>query len=289
MRFRSFDALGVFSAVANHLSITAAARELNLSKASVSYRIRKLEDELGFPLFERQRQRLHITPRGETLWRSTQLALGQLDRDIRRLQERETDLITIGVLTYFFSRWLSSRLMTFMEEHPDIAVRVEPITDVVDLAKSGVDVAICWGVGDVEGFANTPLFRCPARPTANVEITRRTRENGLEQAWKEIPLLSDSSGSTGWQEWHQNAGYDFQPTQNRLIIPDSNDRVQAVIDGQGIALWDDLVRSELESGELYYLSDIAIEEAGYFLVDVTNRNPRSAVIQKFSDWICDQD
>ena len=79
MRFRSFDSLSVFSAVANHLSITAAARELNLSKASVSYRIRKLEDELGFPLFERQRQRLHITTKGETLWRSTQLAFGQLD------------------------------------------------------------------------------------------------------------------------------------------------------------------------------------------------------------------
>ena len=105
---------------------------------------------------------------------------------------------------------------------------------------------------------------------------------------KEIPLLSDSSGSTGWQEWHQNAGYEFQPTQNRLIIPDSNDRVQAVIDGQGIALWDDLVRSELESGDLCYLSDIAIEEAGYFLLYLANRNQRSAVIQKFSDWICDQ-
>ena len=274
--------------VARRLSVTGAARELNLSKASVSYQIRKLEDQLGFCLFERQRQRIHLTSKGEALLSSTQLHLGQLDRDIRQLQERDTDLITIGVLTYFFSRWLSSRLMDFMHQHPDIAIRVEPITDVADLAKSGVDVAICWGVGDVEGFGNTLLFRCPARPTANIEITRRVREIGLKRALKEIPLLSDSSGSTGWQEWHQNAGYEFQPTQNRLIIPDSNDRVQAVIDGQGIALWDDLVRSELESGELCYLSDIAIEEAGYFLLYLVNRNQRSAVIQKFSDWICDQ-
>lgn len=274
--------------VARCLSVTDAARELSLSKASVSYQIRKLEDQLGFCLFERQRQRIHLTSKGEALLNSTQLHLGQLDRDIRQLQERDTGLITIGVLTYFFSRWLSSRLMDFMQQHPDIAIRVEPITDVADLAKSGVDVAICWGVGDVEGFGNTLLFRCPARPTANIEITRRVREIGLKRALKEIPLLSDSSGSAGWQEWHQNAGYEFQPTQNRLIIPDSNDRVQAVIDGQGIALWDDLVRSELESGELCYLSDIAIEEAGYFLLHLANQNQRSTVIQKFSDWICDQ-
>ncbi len=274
--------------VARCLSVTDAARELSLSKASVSYQIRKLEDQLGFCLFERQRQRIHLTSKGEALLNSTQLYLGQLDRDIKQLQERDTGLITIGVLTYFFSRWLSSRLMDFMHQHPDIAIRVEPITDVADLAKSGVDVAICWGVGDVEGFGNTLLFRCPARPTANIEITRRVREIGLKRALKEIPLLSDSSGSTGWQEWHKNAGYEFQPAQNRLIIPDSNDRVQAVIDGQGIALWDDLVRSELESGELCYLSDVAIEEAGYFLLYLANQNQRSAVIQKFSDWICDQ-
>ena len=65
-------------------------------------------------------------------------------------------------------------------------------------------------------------------------------------------------------------------------------RVQAVIDGQGIALWDDLVKRELESGELCYLSDITIEEAGYFLLYMGNQNQRSTVIQKFSDWICDQ-
>ena len=76
--------------------------------------------------------------------------------------------------------------------------------------------------------------------------------------------------------------------QNRPIIPDSNDRLQAVIDDQGIALWDELMSSKLESGELCYLSDIAIEEAGYFLLYLANQNQRSTVIQKFSDWICDQ-
>ena len=56
MPFRSYDTLRVFTVVARHESVTAAAQELNLSKASVSYQIRKLEDELGFTVFDRKGQ-----------------------------------------------------------------------------------------------------------------------------------------------------------------------------------------------------------------------------------------
>lgn len=288
MPFRSYDALRIFAAVAQHQSITAAAAELNLSKGSVSYQIRKLEDDLGFRLFERQRQRLSITARGEKLWRSSQLALGQLDRDIRELQREEPDRITIGALTYFFSRWLSSRLMAFMEANPNIAVRVEPITGIADLGSSDIDVAICWGSGEWTDFEHELLFECPARPTANASVAARVREIGLERGLVEIPLLSDSSGSTGWREWHVRAGLDYRPMHNRLVIPDSNDRVQAVIDGQGIALWDSLVQHELDSEELCYLSEVALEDAGYYLVYTAPAGERSDVVATFADWISQQ-
>ena len=284
MSFRSYDALRIFLTVARHRSISAAALGLNLSKASVSYQIRKLEDDLGFRLFERQRQRLHITAKGEKLMHSAQLALGQLDRDIRQLQETP-NLITIGALTYFFSRWLSSRLMSFMEANPSIAVRVEPITGIDDLAQSDIDVAICWGMGEWTGFEHSLLFECPARPTANASITSRVEKIGLQRALREIPLLADSSGSTGWQQWHRLAGLDYQPMQNRLVIPDSNDRVQAVIDGQGIALWDALIQNELDSGELFYLSDIPLDDAGYYLLYREQDAERSDAVQIFVNWI----
>jgi LysR family glycine cleavage system transcriptional activator len=285
MIFRSFDTLRIFTTVARHQSITVAAAELNLSKGSVSYQLRKLENELGFKLFERKRQRLVITLRGEKLWRSSELALGQLQREIRELQRDDPDLITIGSLTYFFSRWLSSRLMTFMEANPNIAVRVEPITGIDDIGQSDIDVAICWGSGEWEDTEHELLFECPARPTANAAVAARVGEMGLERALVEIPLLADSSGSSGWREWHARAGIDYQPMHNRLVIPDSNDRVQAVIDGQGIALWDSLVQNELDSGELCYLSDIALDSAGYYLHYTIPATERGEVTSIFTDWV----
>ena len=121
------------------------------------------------------------------------------------------------------------------------------------------------GVVENGAISNTTFFS-NARPTANAVVAAKVRKIGLERALAEIPLLVDSSGSTGWREWHRRAGLEYRPMHNRLVISDSNDRVQAVIDGQGIALWDALVQNELDSGELCYLSDVALDTVGYYLV-----------------------
>ena len=129
------------------------------------------------------------------------------------------------------------------------------------------------------------LDRSPARPTANATVAARVREIGLERALVEIPLLADNSGSAGWRKWHNRAGLEYRPIHNRLVIPDSSDRVQAVIDGQGIALWDELVQVELDSGELHYLSEVTLDIAGYYLVYTAPAARRSPVVTTFADWI----
>ena len=68
MKFRSFDSFRVFEKVAQLESITLAAEALNLSKSAISYQITKLEDELGFLLFERVNSRLVLTTKGRRLW-----------------------------------------------------------------------------------------------------------------------------------------------------------------------------------------------------------------------------
>lgn len=59
--------LEVFRAIAEEGSITAAATRLHRVPSNVSTRLRQLEDELGCPLFRREKLRLHITDSGRTL------------------------------------------------------------------------------------------------------------------------------------------------------------------------------------------------------------------------------
>ena len=75
-----------------------------------------------------------------------------------------------------------------------------------------------------------------------------------------------------------------RPTRDDLVVPDPNVRVQAVIDGQGVALNDALVASELSSGQLFQISPVELSDYGYYLAYPrgTLSNP---ALQAFRDWI----
>ncbi|RVT87157.1 LysR family transcriptional regulator [Rhodobacteraceae bacterium CCMM004] len=60
----NYHHLRLFRAVAHDGNLTRAAERLNLSQSAVSVQIRKLEEQLGHPLFERRARQLHLTEAG---------------------------------------------------------------------------------------------------------------------------------------------------------------------------------------------------------------------------------
>ena len=283
MRFRSYDSLKIFDTVARSLSMTKAADEVHQSKGSISYQVGKLEADLGFRLFERAHATLELTEEGRRLWHVSQTALSQIDREIEDLRGTTSGAVTIGALTYFSSRWLSPRLTRFFEANPGISLRIEPLNSVDMMRSLKIDMAVLWGIGGWEGHKSELLLSLPAVPTANRVLAEQVKQLGLAEAVRQLPLLGDSSGDAGWRAWHKAAGLPYAPSLASLTIPDSNSRVQAVVDGQGIALWDDLVASEFGNGTLVRLSDVRVENAGYFLVFTDQ--PMSQSAEAFLDWL----
>ena len=212
---RSYHSLRFFDAVARHMSISAAALELNQSKGSVSYQIGKLEDELGFKLFERAHARLALTEEGRRLWHVSESALRQIDREIDELRGGSAEAVTVGALTYFSSRWLSQRLTRFFEAHPGISLRIEPLSSIESLRSVSVDLAILWGIGGWPDVRHELLLPCPAVPTANAAMAESIREIGISHALRSLPLLGDSSGEEGWKAWHKSAGLQYRPSRSR--------------------------------------------------------------------------
>ncbi len=284
MRFRALDTLAVFDVVARHSSFTAAADELSLTKGAISYQIKRLERELGFEVFTRLPGGIALTEKGKKLWSAAQTALNGLQQEIAALREASPGRITIGMSTYFASRWLSPRLMIFMSDHPRIGLRIQPLIDLIDVRTENIDMAIRWGKGQWTDMEMKLLFTCPAMPTAGAEISRRIEHNGLETVLPDLTLLHDREGSEAWLDWHNAAGLPYRSTRDGLVVPDPNVRVQAVIDGQGLALNDSLVAAELSTGRLFKVSTVELSHYGYYLAYPGGalNNPG---LRAFHDWI----
>lgn len=284
MRFHSYDALRLFDVAARRMSLTAAAEELNVTKGAVSYRIRRLEADLGFALFDRGPRGVTLTPRGQRLRQAARAAFESLDREIEELRDGDAGRITVGLATYVASRWLSPRLMTFISAHPRIGLRLQPMTDLTDLRAAGIDMAIRWGKGDWTDARIEPLLPCPAFPVGGAGVASLVAREGLAAVLPEVPLLHDRDDSTAWEEWHRAAGLAYRPARRALVIPDPNVRVQAVIDGQGIALNDALVAPEIAAGLLHPVSEVRLEDYGYFLAYPPGALADPA-LAAFRDWI----
>jgi DNA-binding transcriptional LysR family regulator len=284
MKFRSYDKLKIFNTVARHGSFSAASETLNLTKGAVSHQIRLLESELGFSLFHRLPRGVELTSTGQDLLTTSQAAFESIDHRITELRRIGSRTLTIGVTTYFASRWLSPRLMDFMRLHPDIRLSIQPMIDLLNLKNEGVDLTIRWGSGEWTDIEIEPLFNCPAWPSGNQQAYDLVQKKGIEKALESFTLLRDREDSHAWSYWHAAAAIPYWKRADTLIIPDPNVRVQAVIDGQGIALNDDLIEPEIQAGKLFRLSPIELKDYGYYLATPAGvtANPDAEV---FADWL----
>ena len=95
------DDLRCFEAGAVHLNFRAAARQVGLSPAAFSDRIRRLEDSLGTALFARSTRRVQITPAGERLLPQARKTLAEVQQCADLLREGGPAPYTLTIGTRF--------------------------------------------------------------------------------------------------------------------------------------------------------------------------------------------
>ena len=266
------------------MNFTVAGDVLHMSKGAVSYQISKLEDELGFKLFERRHTHISLTPQGETLWRAAEVNFRHLDTVICNLRGKPDGTLCVGAHSIFISRWLGPRLSDFTQNYPDIALRVEPINTKADLQNPILDMTVFWCDAETGKRLGTFLYPSRTVPLANFTVIKRAEEIGLKQIVSEVPLLPDASGMAGWKLWHTLAGIKYAPIHNPVHLPDANNRLQAVVSGNCIALLDELAKPELDADLLAPLSRIWLEGYGYYLIPSKSQRLSSAA-KGFQSWL----
>jgi DNA-binding transcriptional LysR family regulator len=140
--------LEAFRAVVDSRSVTAAAQALGITQPAVSGQIAKLEESVGFPLFERAGGRLKPTPEGLLFYAEASRVLGEVDRlaaTTAQIREGQSGRLVIASHPAAAISILPQLVAAFVAERPGVSVRlVSRHSDVVSqlLPTEGYDIGI---------------------------------------------------------------------------------------------------------------------------------------------------
>lgn len=164
-----FHQLRYFIATAEELSVTAAAKRLHLSQPALSRQILSLEEELGVPLFQRVKKRIHLTEAGRFFLDRGRQLLCDSETSIQQVREQfghGKRTIRLGFLTIFLDDIVAPAVRTLRKESPRISValfELSPKAQLDRLRDDELDLALLGNLGDEDRarFSVRSLMRSP--------------------------------------------------------------------------------------------------------------------------------
>lgn len=148
--------LEVFVSIAASGTVRAAADQLCVTQPAVSMALSELERQLGTPVFDRERGRLHLNPRGKELLPLAQEIIERLHDLARQSQPSPQELtghLRIGASNTIGNYLVGDLLGPFMRQHPLVALQVS-VENTDAIAAGLIDHTL--DVGAIEGPVNHP-------------------------------------------------------------------------------------------------------------------------------------
>ncbi len=140
--------LELFVRMADAGSLSAAARQSQVTPAAASAALKRIEVAFGARLIERSTRSMRLTAEGELLRDHARRALGDID-DARALlgagREALSGDIHLAAPSDLGRGALSTMLDLFMERHPDVRLTLYVSDTLQDLVRERVDLAVRYG------------------------------------------------------------------------------------------------------------------------------------------------
>lgn len=146
------DTLHAFEVAARAGSFTAAAGRLNLTHGAVSRQIAKLENWLGFKVFDRGARGVSLTIEGNRLFmRATEAFALIADNTDRWSEPRGAAVVRLSTIPSICGLWLIPRLAKLESGEPPLRIVLEVDLRQNDLTEEGIDLSVRCGRGGIPG------------------------------------------------------------------------------------------------------------------------------------------
>lgn len=270
------EAFRVFDAACRHMNFSRAGRELHITQAAVSRRIKGLEGHLGADLFIRRGKNLELTPPGERLFQRVRATLDYLEESLEPFRTGAGQTISIAASGSVSHLWLGRRLRDFGKANAGLSIRLLTSDSPSDLASENNDLVILYCLGEHPRWSLTPLLAEELAPVAAPDYLRSRQIDdpaALTPAdIARLNLIDYDRFNANWvsfRQWFDRLGVrsEARAAQPRFTFSTYLMAVDAAIRGDGVALGSlGLLQEALDDGRLVTLGTRSLRTGyGYYL------------------------
>ncbi|MDM0042895.1 LysR family transcriptional regulator [Variovorax dokdonensis] len=256
---KAFDSLRIFVTTQRKGSLSAAARSLSLSPATISRRISALEEELGVQLVDRTSRNLKMTEAGQAFLERAEVvleAMADAEQAARSSRQRPEGRLRVHSRTHIGLRVLAPLLPRFAKQYPDIRIELDLSEHPVNLVEHDFDVDIRTGESNDSGFVIKRLLSSDEVLVASPAFLKVYSRIKHPSDLPHVPCLT-------YRREHETTTWryvDEQGEQQNLVIQgvlsaNNGELLRlAAIGGMGVALLSEpTVRANLQDGTLVRL------------------------------------
>jgi len=254
--------------VAEHQSITAAALNLDIRTATASAALKRVERQLGTPLFERTTRQLRLSKAGEDFLPQCKHALALLESARRELQQdaqQASGTIKLSVSSDLGRNLILPWLDAFLDHNPKIKLKMNIDDQLSDFYKAPVDMALRYGPPSDSNLFGFKICETPVALFASPQYLKNTPPlTGIKDLNKHQGLFYQIEGIT-YNQWSLKIGQ----TQHKIKMKgqrhaNDGDIVKRwCLAGKGIAL-----KSVLDMSE-----ELLANKVTYVLPQLINHQP----------------
>ncbi|MGJ3649372.1 LysR family transcriptional regulator [Sphingomonas sp. GlSt437] len=284
----NYNHLRYFWAVALDGNLTRTAARLNVSQSALSVQIRKLEDRLGHPLFERRGRQLHLTEAGRIAFDHAQSIFAAGDELVGTLKTtgRTRQAVRVGALATLSRNFQLDFLRPLVgRDDVDIVLRSAGSGELMR-ALEALQLDIVLSNQPPAADALTPFI---AHKLAEQTVSLigpahlGAAKPGLSQLLADNPLILPSSGN--------GVRIGFDALANTLgirpqIVAEVDDMAMMRLlarEGAGIAVLPSIVvKDELADGRLVELARLPDISESFYAITIERRFPNPVVAQLIS-------
>jgi len=191
----------VFYEVANRLSFTKAATQLNITQPAVTKHIREMENQLNMRLFNRHGNHITLTPAGEVVLRYAQKILNSyhgMQVELSQIMDIESGMLRIGASTTVAQTILPRLLALFRKAYPHLKLTfIQGNTDFItqQIIAEALDIAIVEGVAHHPQVTYSEFVKDELVLVTHATNKLARKDNLTIEQLYNVPLIMREAGS----------------------------------------------------------------------------------------------